>query len=288
MPTPDITPGAPCWIDLMTSDPDQAKRFYGELFGWEFQTGDQEKYGGYITAAKNGKSVAGIMQKQEDQAGMPDMWSTYLRTDDAAATAAAVTANGGQVYMEPMDVPEQGRMAYFGDASGAAIGVWQPREMRGYELVAEPGAPAWHELHAKDYATAVKFYEDVFGWDTEVMSDTPEFRYTTLGAGREAKAGIMDASGYLPAEAPSSWQIYFAVEDADASIEKAVGMGATLVDGPDDTPFGRLATLADPTGAMFKIIQDTGPGAEAQSGAVAEQSAEAVAQPAAGAQPAGA
>lgn len=264
MPTPDITPGAPCWIDLMTSDPDQAKRFYGELFGWDFQTGDQEKYGGYITAAKNGKSVAGIMQKQEDQAGMPDMWSTYLRTDDAAATAAAVRANGGQVYVEPMDIPEQGHMAFFGDASGAAIGVWQPREMRGYELVAEPGAPAWHELHTKDYATAVKFYEDVFGWDTDVMSDTPEFRYTTLGAGREAKAGIMDASGYLPADVPSNWQIYFAVENADASIEKAVGMGATLVDGPDDTPFGRLATLADPTGTMFKIVQDTGQGAETQ------------------------
>lgn len=288
MPTPDITPGAPCWIDLMTSDPDQAKRFYAELFGWEFQTGDQEKYGGYITAAKTGKSVAGIMQKQEDQAGMPDMWSTYLRTDDAAATAAAVTANGGQVYMEPMDIPEQGHMAFFGDASGAAIGVWQPREMRGYELVAEPGTPAWHELHTKDYATAVKFYEDVFGWETEVMSDTPEFRYTTLGAGREAKAGIMDASGYLPAEVPSNWQIYFAVQDTDASVEQAVGMGATLVDGPDDTPFGRLATLADPTGAMFKIIQDTGQGAEAQSDAVAEQSAEAVAQPTAGAQTAGA
>ena len=106
-------------------------------------------------------------------------------------------------------------------------------------------------------------------------------------AGRP-KAGIMDASGYLPAEVPSNWQIYFAVEDADASIEKAVGMGATLVDGPDDTPFGRLATLADPTGAMFKIIQDTGQGAEAQSDAAAEQSAEAVAQPTAGAQPAGA
>lgn len=264
MPTPDITTGAPCWIDLMTSNTETARQFYGELFGWDFQTGDQEKYGGYITANKNGKLVAGIMQKQEEQAAMPDTWSTYLRTDDVAATAAAVKANGGQVYVEPMDVPEQGHMAFFGDASGAAIGVWQPREMHGYELVAEPGAPAWHELHTKDYAAAVKFYEDVFGWNTDVMSDTPEFRYTTLGAGREAKAGIMDASGYLPAEVPSNWQVYFAVENADTSIEKAVGMGATLVDGPDDTPFGRLATLADPTGAMFKIVQDTGQGAEAQ------------------------
>jgi predicted enzyme related to lactoylglutathione lyase len=260
MPSPDITPGAPCWIDLMTSDTTKARQFYGDLFGWEFEAGDQETYGGYLTARKNGKTVAGIMQKQEDQAAMPDVWSTYLRSDDAAATAAAVTANGGQVYVEPMDVPEQGHMAFFGDATGAAIGVWQPREMRGYELVAEPGAAAWHELHAKDYDAAVTFYQKVFGWDTDVMSDTPEFRYTTLGAGDSAKAGIMDASGYLPPEVPSTWQIYFSVEDADASIAKAVAMGASVIDGPDDSSFGRLATLADPTGAMFKIVAENNPG----------------------------
>ena len=116
MPAPEITPGAPCWIDLMTSDIVKARQFYGELFGWECQAGDEEKYGGYTTARKNGKMVAGLMQKDAEQAGMPDMWSTYLRSDDAAATAAAVTANGGQVYMPPMDVPEQGYMAIFGDA----------------------------------------------------------------------------------------------------------------------------------------------------------------------------
>jgi predicted enzyme related to lactoylglutathione lyase len=254
MPAPEITPGAPCWIDLMTSDIAKARQFYGELFGWEYQTGDEEKYGGYTTARKNGKTVAGLMQKDAEQAGMPDVWSTYLRSDDAEATAAAVTANGGQVYMPPMDVPEQGHMAIFGDASGAAVGVWQPREMRGYELVAEPGAAAWHELHTKDYDAAVKFYQNVFKWETDVMSDTPDFRYTTLGAGDSARAGIMDASGYLPAEVPSNWQVYFNVEDADASIEKAVSLGATVLDGPEDSPFGRLATLADPTGAIFKII----------------------------------
>jgi predicted enzyme related to lactoylglutathione lyase len=238
----------------MTSDIAKARHFYGELFGWEYQAGDEEKNGGYTTARKNGKMVAGLMQKDAEQAGMPDMWSTYLRSDDAAATAEAVTANGGQVFMPPMDVPEQGHMAVFGDASGAAVGVWQPREMRGYELVAEPGAAAWHELHTKDYDAAVRFYQNVFNWDTDVMSDTPEFRYTTLGAGDSAKAGIMDASAYLPAEVPSNWQVYFNVEDTDASIEKAVSMGATVLDGPQDSPFGRVVMLADPTGALFKII----------------------------------
>lgn len=258
MPTPHHSNGAPCWIDLMTSDTEKAKAFYGELFGWTFETGDQEKYGGYITARKNGRSVAGMMQKQEGQANLPDAWTTYLRTDDARATVKAAAEHGGQVYVEPMDVPGQGSMAMIGDATGAAVGLWQPGEMTGYELAAEPGTPAWHELHTKDYAAAVKFYEGVFGWDTEVMSDTPEFRYATLGAGDDAKAGIMDASGYLPAEVSSNWQVYFAVEDTDAAIEKAVAMGASVIDAPDDTPFGRLATLADPAGARFKVIADTG------------------------------
>ena len=254
MPAPKSAPGAPIWIDLMTSDITRARGFYAELFGWEYQTGDQEKYGGYTTAFKQGKAVAGLMQKDAEQADMPDAWSTYLRTDDAAATAEAVAAHGGQIYVAPMDVPGQGIMAFFGDPSGAAVGVWQPGEMGGYELVAEPGTAAWHELHTKDYDAAVKFYRDVFRWDTDVMSDTPEFRYTTLGSGNEAKAGIMDASGYLPDEVPSHWQVYFNVENTDASIEKAVALGATALDGPQDSAFGRVASLADPTGATFKII----------------------------------
>lgn len=258
MPSPESTPGAPCWIDLMTTDVAAARRFYGELFGWEYETGDEEKYGGYVTARKNGKLVAGLMQKDETMAGMPDVWSTYLRSDDAEATASAVGAHGGSVFMPPMDVPEQGRMAVFGDASGAAIGVWQPEEMRGYELVAEPGTPAWHELHAKDYDAAVQFYRDVFAWDTEVMSNTPEFRYTTLGSGMSAKAGILDASGYLPEEVPSHWQVYFAVADTDATIAQATAMGATVLDGPADSDFGRVAMLADPTGATFKVISSQG------------------------------
>jgi predicted enzyme related to lactoylglutathione lyase len=259
MPTPDITPGAPCWIDLMTSDTEKAKAFYSALFGWTYETGDQEKYGGYITASKDGRMVAGIMQKQADMGAMPDVWSTYLRTDDIKATTEAAAAYGGQVLLEPMDVPEQGSMAMYGDSSGAAIGAWEFGEMRGYEVAAESGAPAWHELLAKDYESAVSFYQTVFGWETAVMSDTPEFRYTTLGAGDDAKAGIMDAAGFLPEQVPSMWSVYFAVDNTDATVEQAAALGATVMEPAADTPFGRLATLSDPTGAVFKVIQNMAP-----------------------------
>ena len=60
----------------------------------------------------------------------------------------------------------------------------------------EPGTPAWFELHTRAYEQTVAFYRDVFGWDAHAMSDTHEFRYTTLGEGESQLAGIMDDSPY--------------------------------------------------------------------------------------------
>ena len=254
MPKPTISPGAPCWVDLMTSDPERARQFYTELFGWTYETGDQEKYGGYIMAFKDGRAVAGIMQSQ--QAGIPDTWTTYLRVDDIDTTTSIAAAHGGQVYVEPMEVPEQGKMGMLADPGGAAVGLWEFAGHTGYELAAEPGSPAWHELFTRDYPATVKFYQDVFGWDTDVMSDTDEFRYTTLGSGDTAAAGIMDAGAWLPEGVPAHWRIYFAVENADAAVEKAAALGGSVVQPAEDTSFGRVAALTDPTGAMFLVVQE--------------------------------
>ncbi|WP_233496574.1 VOC family protein [Renibacterium salmoninarum] len=54
MSTPSIPAGAPCWIDLMTSNPEKSQDFYAKLFGWTYETGDEEKYGGYTMAFKDG------------------------------------------------------------------------------------------------------------------------------------------------------------------------------------------------------------------------------------------
>jgi uncharacterized protein len=254
MPKPTFSPGAPCWVDLMTSDPEKAKQFYTELFGWTYEVGDQEKYGGYTMAFKDGQAVAGMMSNQGSD--YPDVWNTYLRVEDIDAATRAAEAHGGQVHLQPMEVPEQGKMAMIGDAGGASVGLWQFAGHTGYQLAAEPGSPAWHELFTRDYPATVKFYQDVFGWDTEVMSDTDEFRYTTLGSGENATAGIMDASAWLPEGVPAHWRVYFAVEDTDAAVEKATALGGSVVQSAEDTPFGRMATLTDPTGTIFLVAQE--------------------------------
>ena len=117
----------------------------------------------------------------------------------------------------------------------------------------EPGAPAWFELHTRDYDAAVAFYQDVFGWKTEVESDTPEFRYTTMRDGDKQLAGIMDGSGFLPEGVPAHWSVYFQVDDADDALVKVAELGGSMVTEAMDTPYGRMATVADPTGAQFKL-----------------------------------
>ncbi len=253
MPAPTDRPtGAPCWIDLMTSDAAGAQEFYSSLFGWTATKSDEEKYGGYITFSLDGRDVAGCMAKDADNP-VPDTWSVYLKTADARATAAAAAEHGGSVFVEPMEVPEMGVMAFVGDPGGAGVGLWQAAPFEGFEVVDEPNAPAWFELHSRSYAADVAFYRDVLGWDTHVMSDTPEFRYTTLGADPQAAAGIMDASG-VRGETPPAWSVYFRVEDCTAACARAAELGGSVVDAPVDSPYGRLATVADPTGAVLTLI----------------------------------
>ncbi len=182
MPKRDSAPiGAPCWVDLFTSDPDRSRAFYGELFGWTSEEAGEE-YGGYINFSKDSQGVAGCM-KNDGASAMPDVWSIYLAVDDAVKTAEAAEANGGQVIAPAMQVMELGSMAVVTDAGGAAIGAWQPGLHKGFDVYGGPGTPTWFELHTRDYAATVDFYKAVFAWDAYVMSDTPEFRYTTLGEG---------------------------------------------------------------------------------------------------------
>jgi uncharacterized protein len=251
MPAPDtIPPGAPCWVDLMTSDTSRSREFYSQVFGWGAEE-PAEQFGGYVNFTKNGIRIAGCMGSQP---GEPhDIWSVYLATDDAAKTLETAVSHGGQIVVPAMAVSDLGTMAVITDAGGASMGIWQPGRHEGFGIMAEPGAPSWFELHATDYERAVEFYRDVFGWQTHVVSDTPEFRYTTLRYGEEMLAGIIDASSF-PGSEPAHWSVYFGVKDADAALATISGLGGSVVRAAEDTPYGRLAGAADPMGARFNLV----------------------------------
>lgn len=252
MPTRESAPvGAPIWVDLMSTNVEATRSFYGDLFGWTSDDPNPEM-GGYYNFYQDGVRVAGGMSAPSAEG--PNVWSVYLATEDAAKTVELAVANGSQVIVPATAVMDLGTMAVFTDAGGATIGLWQPGTHKGFGIHGEPGTPGWFELHTRDYDSSVAFYRDVFQWETHVEGDTPEFRYTTLTIGEEQYAGIMDGSGFLPEGVPAHWSVYFGAADTDAVLAQAVKLGGQIVDPAVDTPYGRLATAADPNGARFKLV----------------------------------
>jgi uncharacterized protein len=247
-------PGTPCWADLGTPDIEAAASFYGGLFGWSAPKAENpEQTGGYRQAMLGGKPVAGMMPLMQE--GQPPAWSTYVSVEDADATAAKVRETGGSVLAEPMDVLDLGRMAVFMDTAGATFGIWQPGTFVGAEIVNEPNAIVWNEINTRDIEASKAFYGQVFGWSY----DEREFEtgnYVSLKSGDNTIGGMIDITGRVPDEVPNHWLVYFATDDADATIGKAKGSGGEVVFGPEDiSEVGRIAVLKDPHGAVFALIK---------------------------------
>ncbi|MGO9457665.1 MAG: VOC family protein [Acidimicrobiales bacterium] len=253
MPTRDHAPsGAPCWADLWTSDVEGSRRFYAEVFGWEAQEPNPE-FGGYFMFTRDGVPVAGGMGDMGDMKAT-DTWKVYFETPDIEATLKKVAAGGGQVVAPAAPVADLGMQAVMLDRTGAQIGAWQPGTFPGFAVIEEPGSPSWFELYATDHAAAVAFYRSVFGWETDVVSDTDEFRYSTMRnpEGEGELAGLADGRSMLQG-ATSYWSIYWAVDDVAASVAKVEKLGGSLQMGPNDTPYGVLACMTDPAGARFNL-----------------------------------
>lgn len=251
-------PGAPCWINLNTRDVARSAAFYNALFDWRIeQAGAGEAApdeGGYAVAFLGDDRVAGISDKDPADPS-PDWWGVYLLSEDAAATADAVRAAGGSIAFGPNPVPELGSFGGAVGPGGALIGFWQGAARRfGIERLEAPGAPSWFELYTRDYAADVDFYVRAFGWQTRVMSDTDDFRYTVQVAASEDLAGIWDAAAFMPPDVPSHWEVYFGASDVDMIAARAETLSGRVVEAPADSPYGRIATLADATGAVFKVI----------------------------------
>jgi predicted enzyme related to lactoylglutathione lyase len=117
--------GAFCWIELMTTDVESARRFYGAVFGWGTEDSDM---GGatYTVFQAHGRSIAGMMAKGEHvPPEVPPSWGVYFAVEDTDAAVGLVRERGGQVHVEPTDI-EPGRFAIVADPQGASFGIITP------------------------------------------------------------------------------------------------------------------------------------------------------------------
>lgn len=114
--------GAFSWCELMTTDVEAAKRFYGSLFGWEME--EKNVTGMPYTVAKVGDTgVGGIMAVPPQAAEIPPHWGSYVTVDDVDATAKKAEELGAQICLPPTDIPTVGRFCVFRDPQGASIAI---------------------------------------------------------------------------------------------------------------------------------------------------------------------
>lgn len=258
--------GVPCWADAMLPDLEAGKRFYGELFGWTFQDGE-EKFGYYTQAfAADGGNVAALAPKPDGR--MPTVWNLYLASADAKATARRIVEAGGQLITAPMAVAEFGTMLMAADPGGAVFGAWQSGTHKGFEKTGEPGSYAWAEIFTREAGKVDRFYEAVFGYNSaqveggEGAEEGFDYRVYApdgkVATPDEAVLGRYVMGPDLPAELPAHFNVYFAVENADRAAETIRRLGGRVTRDPVDTPYGRWAAVADDQGANFSIIQELG------------------------------
>ena len=258
----DYPPGTPMWVELSSPDVRGSATFYGELMGWSaIVPGSDDETGGYRMFTQDGAGVAGLIGLMQE--GGPTAWATYFAVADADETAQKVAAAGGSVVVEPTDVMDLGRMAYFADPTGAVFAVWQPRAFTGADLVDAPNSLCWTEVLTRDVEANRTFYPAVFGWAVGRPSfqGAPE-RYTVWELDGKPVGGMMEMRDDLhPAEVPPHWGVCFAVADCDATVQKARELEATITLEPMDMAIGRFAGIADPQGASFSVMQPAAGGA---------------------------
>jgi predicted enzyme related to lactoylglutathione lyase len=120
--------GTPIWYELMTDKPDAAQEFYAAVMSWTFAAMPGDPTIDYRIASAGKETVAGVMRTPDHAQGMPNMWFVYVGVDDVDASAEKVKTLGGNIDIEPTDIPGVGRFAFCTDPQGATIMFTGPRQ----------------------------------------------------------------------------------------------------------------------------------------------------------------
>lgn len=249
----DYRTGSPNWIDLGSPDIPRAAAFYRAVFGWEFHLLGPET-GGYRFFQVDGRTVGAVGQLDP---GASSAWTVYFQSEDVDATTRGVRDGGGTVRVEPMDVMGEGWLAQYTDQQGADFAIWKPGKTAGLGLTSADNTLCWVELHVPDPLAAVEFYGALFGLRSQDM-DVPgmTYRVLSIAEGDQQDGSFGGVAPLTEGETNARWVPYFAVADVDAVVSTARTSGGTvLMPGADVPDVGRIAWLADPSGAVFALLK---------------------------------
>jgi len=238
------------WHDLMTRNVPEAKRFYSELFGWQFEDTKRNDRP-YALARLAGSPVAGIVDVTSMSAAGPQ-WLSFMAVADVDKAVASTQAEGALVLVPPRDLQAMARVAVIADPQGAPLGFAELRRS-----VPDPAQPArhhffWQEYLARDAGQALAFYKRLGGYESAVSESRLGVDYHVLRKTR-GRAGLFQ----LPPEAADvrpNWLPYVLVDDPGVLAARVTALGGrVLVAAAPERRNGSLVVIADPGGAPLAL-----------------------------------
>ena len=254
-PTGQHTPGRWVWGDLVTSDVAVAADFYGQVFGWTFETyGGENDLETYTLALADGLPIGGLVF---DQRALKDKvpsarWIGLISVPDVRAAADAVTKAGGKVVVAPVMLGERGETAVFQDPEGTPFGIVRSRNGDPADYAGDVNEWVWLDLWTGDVGRAADFYRTVVGYEVLPLQQEGLRKGVHLVSGGFVRAGIMQKKD---ARDSSVWLPYLRVADAVATVSKARAAGGKVIREPVSLGRAIVAIIADPTGAPVGIAQ---------------------------------
>ena len=238
--------GKVIWHDLVTPDLDAAERFYGELFGWQFETLSSD----YKLASNNGELIGGMARLQNEQ--RTSHWLPLVSVPDVESAVSTTLEAGGVQLLRPFDLPKRGQVAVVADPQGAAFGVVKSASGDPADRAAGLHGWLWHEVWVDDPARAVSFYRDLLGFQQSV-DQAFDHEYTYLSADGKPRVGIVQKAS---PEIGNTWVAYVRVQDVNATAAKAEALGGTVLMAPSEqVRDGTVAIITDPNGAGL-VVQE--------------------------------
>src|SRR3569833_2386988 len=240
------------WHELMTTDTVAAAAFYSKVVPWKTQDSGMPSYTLWMAGKTQVGGLTGL--PSEGDSGTPPHWIVYVATPDVDATVAEAQRLGGKVLKGATDIPNMGRYAVLTDPQGATFAVYSPPGSDGADANGGLGEFTWHELATTDYAAAMSFYSELFGWEKGPEHDMGQMGiYQLIVHGGAQVGGIFNLSA---PSTPSHWLSYVRVADCSKATTAAKAAGGRVLNGPLEVPGGYWITMMEaPQGGSFAVIE---------------------------------
>jgi predicted enzyme related to lactoylglutathione lyase len=250
-PSGEIHNGKLVWVDLITTDPQEAVQFYSTVFGWQAQYFADEKY---IEMNRDGRLICSVVLLEDEEAQASDSrWLVSISVDDVDDAIQRAVDNGGSVLESPTDLPDRGRYSVISDSQGAVLMLLRATGGDPVDDLILVDEWAWAELWTNDTDEAESFYKSLAGYDSLRLPDASGGERILLGSDGKARATIVS----LPwDDVEPNWIPYIPVSNVADTLQRIDDAGGALLVKSDDSDGSpEVAIVVGPTGGVFAIQQ---------------------------------